>query len=99
MNKIIKGFVIVIGLCAVLFLIGRIGWHETHVTKLGSIVAIEKKENETIVTMKDSEGFLWDFYGDDFNLHDIVQADFWTNGTDLNLFDDELVNVKIIEKA
>ena len=95
MNKIVKGIIIVIGFCAVLFLIGRIGWHETHVTKLGSIEKVEGN----IVTMKDSEGFLWDFYGDDFNLHDIVQADFWTNGTDLNQYDDELVNVKIITKA
>ena len=99
MNKIIKGIIIIIGFCAVFFLIGRIGWHETHVTKLGSIVAIEEKENGTIVTMKDSEGFLWEFFGEGYNLHDIVSADFWNNGTDLNQYDDELVNVKIITKA
>lgn len=95
MNKIIKGFIIVIGFCAVILLIGRIGWHETHVSRLGSIIEV----NETVVTMKDSEGFLWEFFGEGYNLHDIVQADFWTNGTDLNLSDDELVNVKIITKA
>lgn len=99
MKKILKGFIVIIGLCAVVFLIGWMGWHETHYSKLGSIVTIEEKENETIVTMKDSEGFLWSFSGEGFHLHDIVQADFWTNETDLNLYDDELENVKIITKA
>lgn len=88
-----KVSVIILGFVITLLVFGRIGYHETHYNKLG-IVSETKGE---IVSIKDSDGYTWDFFGDNFNIGDTVEIEFWNNKTDLNIYDDEITKVTKIK--
>jgi len=78
----------------VLFLIvGRLGWHETHTIRIGSI----KEVTEDNILFEDSEGYDWIFIGEGYEVNDIVEVTFW-NSTTKAIEDDEIETVKIIKR-
>lgn len=93
MKKVLKGSIVILGLCTTLLVFGRIGYHETHYNKIGTV---SETKGET-VTIKDSEGYTWDFFGNDFETGDTVEIEFWNNKTDLNIYDDEITKVTKIK--
>jgi len=48
-----------------------------------------------IVTLEDSQGFLWEFYGcEDWNPGEIASVLMWDNGTPETIFDDVILQVR-----
>jgi len=93
MKKKIVEWLIAVAIVVGLFLIfGRVGWWETHYTITGRVTAIEA--DKVVVTTND--GNVWSFIGDGYNVEDVVEVTMWTNGTDLNRYDDEIEAVKKI---
>lgn len=84
-------------LLGIIFLLGRVGWHETHYTKVATVVKVVNGEE---VTIKDADGYLWKFDKTGFKTSDIVEVTFWKNGTDLNILDDEIEveNIKVLDR-
>lgn len=77
---------------AIFLLIGRLGFYETHYTMTGRVT--KTTAEEVLVTTDD--GNVWAFNGDGFAEQDIVEITLFTNGTDLNKYDDEITAVKKI---
>ena len=90
-----KGKYVLAGIAViVLFLIvGRLGWHETHTIRIGSI----KEVTENTILFEDSEGYDWIFIGDGYEVDDIVEVTFW-NSTTKAIEDDEIEEVKLIKR-
>lgn len=71
-----------------------VGTYETHYTTEGVIIATSANE----ILVEDKHGNQWYFKGDGYMMGDNVRLTFFTNGTDRNKQDDELVKVKVIDK-
>lgn len=91
-RKAIEWVAMIAVIVGLVILLGRVGWYETHYTMTGRITAIEAEE--IIVTTDD--GNVWAFNGDGFAEQDLVEITLFTNGTDLNKYDDEIEAVKKI---
>lgn len=65
-------------------------WYECHYAKDCVVVSVDND----VVTVKDTQGHLWEFIGDDYKITDVVRVTFYTNHTDTELFDDEIVDVR-----
>ena len=65
-------------------------WCECHYTKDCVVVSVDND----VVTVEDAQGYLWEFVGDDYKITDVVRVTFYTNRTDTELFDDEVVDVR-----
>ena len=70
-----------------------LAYSETHYKRTGFI----KYNGDNVYTFKDETGHMWNFYSNTIipvNAH--IQADFFTNNTIDNIYDDMLTGYKII---
>lgn len=65
-------------------------WIEAHYTREATVIEV----NDNIVTVIDDTNNLWSFKGTDFNVNDKVKITMDSMNTDLNIYDDEITNVK-----
>ena len=65
-------------------------WYECHYAKDCVVVSVDND----VVSVEDTQGNLWEFIGDDYKVTDVVRVTFYTNHTDTELFDDEIVDVR-----
>ena len=65
-------------------------WYECHYAKDCVVVSVDND----VVAVEDTQGHLWEFIGDDYEVTDVVRVTFYTNHTDTELFDDEIVDVR-----
>ena len=70
-------------------------WYETqHYTREATVIDV----TDDIITVVDRCDYTWSFEGDGFNVNDEVKLMMNTMHTDSNIFDDEIEDVKIINK-
>ena len=93
MKKNILGFIIIVLLLIVAPSVA--GNIETHYTK--EAVVINIKNNDEVVVM-DEQNEIWSFYGKSYLIGEKVKLVMFNNYTENNIYDDEIVNVKIIKK-
>ena len=89
-KKITQWALSVLVAIAIFLLIGRLGYYETHYNVIGRVTSVSAEEVE--VTTND--GHVWAFNGEGFEEYDYVELTMFTNGTDLNKYDDEITAVK-----
>lgn len=89
-NKLIKAIFVLIAILVLIIVLGITGYIETHYSTTGTIIEII---NDAIV-VETEDNNVWVFYGDGFNTGDLVTIEMFTNGTDLNRYDDEIVKIK-----
>ena len=85
----------VVGLVAFCFLFivlpGIAGYFEHHYTRQAEVVEI----SGDVVTVEDTCGFEWEFYGDGYEVGQKVEMKMFTNYTHGEIFDDEIIKVEI----
>jgi hypothetical protein len=69
-------------------------WYETHYSKEATVIDVD----HNIITVVDEYDYTWSFEGDGFHVDDKVQLMMHTMCTDSNIFDDEIEDVKMINK-
>jgi hypothetical protein len=69
-------------------------WYETHYTREATVIDV----TDNIVTVIDKYNNTLSFKEDSFNVDDKVKLTMDTMHTDSNIFDDEIEDVKIINK-
>ena len=69
-------------------------WYETHYTREATVIDV----TDNIITVVDRCDYTWSFEGDGFNVGDEVKLMMNTMHTDSNIFDDEIEDVKMINK-
>lgn len=69
-------------------------WYETHYTREATVIDV----TDNIITVVDKCDYTWSFEGDGFNINDEVKLMMNTMHTDSNIFDDEIEDVKMINK-
>jgi len=89
----LKYILAIIAMIVLFLVVGRLGWHETHTIRIGSI----KQITEDNILFEDSEGYDWIFIGEGYEVDDIVEVTFW-NSTTKAIEDDEIETVKIIKR-
>lgn len=87
MKKYITYF---IAICVILFAVYSIGYAETHYSEKAEVTMVIGD----LVRAKDTNGNCWEFYGKDFKRGDKVRLIMYNNHTELNIYDDEVANVK-----
>jgi len=65
-------------------------WIESHYTREATVI----KVNDNIVTVVDDTNNFWSFEGTEFNVNDKVTMTMDSMNTDLNIYDDEIINVE-----
>ena len=93
MKKYLKYVLATIAIITLFLIVGRLGWHETHTIRIGSI----KEVTENTILFEDSEGYDWVFIGEGYEVNDIVEVTFW-NATTKAIEDDEIKTVRIIKR-
>lgn len=93
-NMIAKVVRTIIGIVAFLSVLGWAGNLETHYSRQAVITAV--KGNEVVVL--DNTDNVWAFKGDGYKVGDEVTLKMFTNYTDDNIYDDEIVSVKVLDK-
>ena len=69
-----------------------ISYSDTHYNRDAEIV----KVSGSTVTAMDNCGYTWRFEADDLAVNDIVVLKMFNNHTDNNIYDDEVVDVKLL---
>ena len=69
-------------------------WYETHYTREATVIDV----TDNIITVVDKYDHTWSFEGNGFNVDDEVKLTIDTMHTDSSIYDDEIENVKIINK-
>lgn len=94
MFKKVKNVMLAVMVTGIAFLIlGRVGWFECHYYNDATVTEIDG--NNIIVTDNNDEE--WIFIGDNFNVNDRVRLTMYNNHTDLNIFDDEIEDIRVLE--
>ena len=65
-------------------------WIETHYTRKATVIEV----NDNIVTVVDDTNNFWSFEGTEFNVNDKVTMTMDSMNTDLNIYDDEIIDVE-----
>ena len=91
-KKVKEAVITVVALAMVVTLFGIVGHMETHYTVEGTVVTVNEEE----VCVVTADGNEWAFYGEGYEEGDVAEMEMWTNGTDLNKYDDEIHAVKKI---
>ena len=65
-------------------------WIAAHYTREATVIEV----NDNIVTVVDDTNNFWSFEGTDFNVNDKVTMTMDSMNTDLNIYDDEIINVE-----
>lgn len=81
--------IITIGMILFLFVIGRVGWHENHDTRDATVTRVEGNT----ISVVDSVGYYWEFYGEGYNVGDEVRLLMCLNHT-TDISDDAVENVE-----
>lgn len=68
-------------------------WYESHYTREATVINV----NNDMVTVLDMTDNVWEFEGDGFTIGDNVKMSMDTRHTDSNIYDDEIVSVKIVK--
>lgn len=90
LKTIIKTIIAITVIVGVMVLLA---YSETHYNRTGFV----SYNGDNVYTFKDETGHMWDFYSDTIipaNAH--IQADFFTNNTLDNIYDDMIIGYKII---
>lgn len=91
MIKTILKTIFAVGL--VLGIMFLLAYSETHYNRIGFV----KHNENNVYTFKDETGHMWDFYADEIIPENAkLKADFFTNNTLDNIYDDILVDYQII---
>lgn len=69
MKRVRDTMIITIGMILFLFVIGRVGWHEDHDTRDATVTRVECNT----VSVVDSVGYYWEFYGEGYDVGDEVR--------------------------
>ena len=69
-------------------------WDETHYTREAIVIDV----TDNIITVVDGCNYVWSFEGNGFNVNDEVKLMMNTMHTNSNIFDDEIEDIKIINK-
>lgn len=71
------------------------GYIETHYTREGSIIEINKKDN--IIKIKDTSGYYWEYQNkDNYRVGDKVRMAMYSSHTDNNIYDDVILKIELI---
>ena len=84
---------VVVALMVVVVLPSMAGYVETHYTRDAVVVCV----NDDEVIIDDTTGNEWSFYGTGYREGDTVKVKMFTNYTDSNIYDDEIVDVKVVK--
>ena len=88
-NKIIVGFVMF--LLVFIVLPGLVGNYEHHYTREAKVVEV----SDDLVVVEDNCGYVWEFYGNGYEVGQQVKMKMFTNYTHDTIFDDEIEKVEI----
>lgn len=69
MKRVKDTIIITIGMILFLFVIGRVEWHEDYDTRDATVTRIEGNT----ISVVDSVGYYWEFYGEGYNVGDEVR--------------------------
>ena len=72
---------------------GIAGYIENHYTREATVICV----NDDEVVVDDTTGNEWAFYGTGYIEGDTVKMKMFTNYTDSNIYDDEIVDAKIVK--
>lgn len=72
---------------------GIAGYIENHYTREATVICV----NDDEVVVDDTTGNEWCFYGTGYTEGDTVKMKMFTNYTDSNIYDDEIVDAKIVK--
>lgn len=84
----------IIGIFAFLGVFCWAGNLETHYTRQAVVTSIEEDE----IVVLDNSDHVWTFEGDGYKVGDKVILKMFTNYTDDNIYDDEIVSAKVLDK-
>lgn len=84
----ISGILVVCGLITLLGIENHI---KTHYKREAVVIGYQGYDTE----VEDKQGNIWVFEGSNYELGDEVILSMYTNHTDENIYDDEIINVKI----
>lgn len=87
MKKYATYFIVI---CVMLFAVYSVGYAETHYSQKAEVTAVIGD----LVRAKDENGNYWEFYGKDFKRGDKIKLIMYNNHTELDIYDDEVANVK-----
>ena len=91
MKNIIINTIFIIGISMMIIsLMGIVGYAETHYNRQGIIIDII----DNTIVIEDKSGNLWGFEGPDYSIGQEVEMEMYTNATDNNTMDDEVINIK-----
>ena len=88
-NEIIVG--VVMFLLVFIVLPGLIGNYEHHYTREAEVVEV----SDDLIVVEDNCGYLWEFYGNDYEVGQQIKMKMFTNYTHDTIFDDEIEKVEI----
>ena len=88
-QKVLETVVFIIGVIIFLFVVGRVGYFETHYEMECKVVKVKNN----IITLEDSVGFRWEVENDSLTIDDKCIVTFFTNDTD-NRLDDVIEKVE-----
>ena len=88
-NEIIVG--VVMFLLVFIVLPGLAGNYEHHYTREAEVVEV----SDDVIVVEDNCGYLWEFYGNGYEVGQQVKMKMFTNYTHDTIFDDEIEKVEI----
>ena len=88
-NKIIVG--VIMFLLVFIVLPGLVGNYEHHYTRGAEVVEV----SDDLIVVEDNCGYLWEFYGNDYEVGQQVEMKMFTNYTHDIIFDDKIEKVEI----
>ena len=90
-NEVVE-FVFGLAVFLLVFIVlpGIVGNYEHHYTREAEVVEV----NDELVVVEDNCGYLWEFYGDDYEVGQQVKMKMFTNYTHDTIFDDEIEKVE-----
>ena len=91
MTRIINALKVIAIVTVFATLVAMVGYVECHYTQDATITALEEDDEVVFV---DARGEEWSFFGEGYEVGQEVRVTFYTNHTDTELFDDEIVDVR-----
>ena len=88
-NKIIVG--VIMFLLVFIVLPGLVGNYEHHYTRGAEVVEV----SDDLIVVEDNCGYLWEFYGNDYEVGQQVEMKMFTNYTHDIIFDNKIEKVEI----
>lgn len=88
-EEILGVITLIVGIIIFIIVIGRVGYWDLHYTMECEVVEI----NNNIVTLKDTEGYLWEFENNSLEIGETYTAIFFNNDT-YTRNDDKIEEIK-----